>query len=40
MKIFESINKNGKNNYKILWYWNQKPAIKEIKHRRPISIKM
>ena len=40
MKIFESINKNGKNNYKILWYWNQKPAIKEIKHKRPISIKI
>ena len=40
MKIFESINKNGKNNYKIWWYWNQKPAIKEIKYKRPISIKI
>ena len=33
IKLFKSINKNGKKNYKNWWYWNFH------QHKRPISIK-
>ena len=39
MKNFESIYINGKNSYKVWWYWNQKTK-KFHRHKRPISIKI